>query len=171
MTYHLFPVHTKTVVEKRRIIYQYRGDNYWLSNFWPCTIVLPAENNLPQMAFDNVEKAYMAWKTTDQQVRDQIQTLSPGDAKKLSHTDNFPYRTPYTDDMRVTIMEKLVEQKFSMTNPDLLHLLLETKDALLIEGNLHGDQFFGVDLEKGYGLNHLGRIQMRVRQMRQAELL
>lgn len=164
------PVETKQGIENRSIIYQYRGENRWLSNFWPCLITLPAEGDLPQMEFDNVEKAYMAWKTTDQTIRTQIQTISPGDAKKLSHTPDFPYRTPYTDAMRIEIMESLIEQKFSIRNPELLDKLLETKNDILAEGNIHGDNFFGIDLNEGYGLNHLGRIQMRVRQKRLAFL-
>ena len=171
MTYSLFPVHTKTGIEQRHIIYQYRGDNHWLSNFWPCNVVLPAESDaLPAMSFDNVENAYMAWKTTDQSVRVKIQGMTPGDAKKFSHTADFPLRNPYTDDMRIKIMAELVEQKFSVMNPEMLGKLLATEDALLIEGNLHHDTFFGVDLEKGCGQNQLGRIQMKVRDKRRLEL-
>ena len=166
MTYRLFPVQTKTELETRKIIYQYRNDNQWLSNFWPCKIILPREGDLPAMIFNNVENAYMAWKTTDQSVREKIQAMTPGQAKKFSHSPEFVYRDPYTDDMRVQIMENLVGQKFGMGNPSLMDMLLETKDALLAEGNLHGDTFFGIDLDKGYGLNHLGRIQMKIRQQR-----
>lgn len=168
MRLHSLPVETKQGIENRSIIYQYRGDNRWLSNFWPCQVILPAEKDLPAMIFDNVEKAYMAWKTTDQSVRDKIQTMTPGDAKKLSHSPEFKYREPYSDDMRIEIMENLVGQKFGMGNPLLMEKLIETKKDLLAEGNLHGDTFFGIDLDKGYGLNHLGRIQMHRReQLRQ----
>lgn len=111
MTYTLFPVQTKKALEQRKIIYQYRNDNYWLSNFWPCAVVLPAERDLPAMTFTSVENAYMAWKTINQQVREQIQKMEPGDAKKETHKPEFVHRSPYTNDMRVEIMEKLVEQK------------------------------------------------------------
>ena len=166
MTYRLFSVQTKTALETRKIIYQYQNDNRWLSNFWPCRIFLPRERNLPMMIFDNVEKAYMAWKTTDQSVREKIKDMTPGDAKKFSHSPEFVYREPYTDQMRIEIMENLIEQKFGTANPLLMQMLTETKDALLIEGNLHSDTFFGMDLNSGYGLNHLGRIQMKIRQKR-----
>lgn len=170
MTYSLFPVHTKDGIEQRRIIYQYRGDNYWLSNFWPCQVVLPREGDLPAMIFQTVENAYMAWKTTDMKLRFEIKNMTPGKAKQKTHVAGFPLREPYTDDMRLKIMEELVEQKFSLLNAVTLQKLLETDDALLIEGNLHHDTFFGLDLNTGCGQNHLGRLQMKIRDKRRLEL-
>ncbi len=48
-------------------------------------------------------------------------------------------------------------------NPDLLSKLLATGDAELIEGNTWGDRVWGVDLYRGAGENHLGKILMRIR--------
>jgi predicted NAD-dependent protein-ADP-ribosyltransferase YbiA (DUF1768 family) len=40
-------------------------------------------------------------------------------------------------------------------------MLLETKDATLIEGNTWGDQYWGVCA--GVGENHLGKLLMQIR--------
>ena len=57
-------------------------------------------------------------------------------------------------------MEMLLRQKFA--DPALREQLLNTKDSMLIEGNNHGDTFWGVC--KGEGQNQLGRLLMKIRQ-------
>lgn len=170
MAYTRFSVFTKQGIEERSIIYQYQQEYRWLSNFWPCHVILPGEQGLPDMAFDNVEKAYMAWKTLDYETRLKIQTMGPGDAKKESRKKDFKLRSPYTNEMRIQAMEMLASQKFSKANPELLQKLLDTKGTILAEGNLHDDTFFGIDLNLGYGDNHLGRTQMKIRAQRLNEI-
>lgn len=163
----LLPLHTKHAILHRPVIYQFQEENRYFSNFWPCHVTLPAEGVLPAMDFDSVEKAYMAGKTTSLELRRAVQSMTSGEAKRFSYTDEFEYRPGYNDEWRLNLMRILVEQKFSIRNRDLLEKLIETKDALIIEGNLHCDNFFGFDLEEGYGHNHLGRIIMGVRNVRQ----
>lgn len=156
-------------------IYQFTGEHFFLSNFCPVKIILPNEDNFadtkfPDIEFDCVENAYQAWKTKDFETRMKMRDMKPNDSKKFAHTKEFPLRDDYTDENRVKIMRQLVEQKFSIRNPDLLQKLLATKDAILIEGTTWRDTFFGIDLEFGYGLNHLGRIEMDVRSKRREEL-
>lgn len=145
------------------------GQHHFLSNFWPCKVTLPAEGGLPAMEFDSTEKAYMAWKTLDPGLRRKIQSMSPGDAKKFTHRDDFLTRPDYSDAGRLAIMQELVTQKFSTRNPDLRAKLIATHDATLVEGNTWGDRFFGFDLVAGCGENHLGRILMTVRRSILAE--
>jgi hypothetical protein len=60
-----------------------------------------------------------------------------------------------------------VREKFK--DQGLAELLLSTEDATLIEGNDYNDKFWGVC--RGKGLNHLGRILMRVRkEIREKEI-
>jgi predicted NAD-dependent protein-ADP-ribosyltransferase YbiA (DUF1768 family) len=54
--------------------------------------------------------------------------------------------------------------KFS--DPVLREMLLDTGDAILEEGNMWNDTFWGIDLNTGKGQNHLGRLLME----RRAEL-
>lgn len=149
------------------------GDKHrFLSNFYPCDVTLPAEDvkqkdgsisSLPAMKFTSTETAYMAWKTTNLSVRKKIQNLSPADAKELTHSDDFILRDDYSDDGRIHTMLILVEQKFSKENSNLRTMLLETDNKTIIEGNIWGDDFFGLDLETGEAKNYLGKILMYVR--------
>ena len=148
------------------VIYQYTGENRFLSNFAPASVVLRDEDGLPDVRFNNIETAYVAWKTLDYSLREHISKMKPAQAKQFSHAPEFPLRPDFTDDNRIAIMHRLLRQKFSRRNFDLMQQLMETKDALLIEGNTWGDAFFGFDLLKGFGQNHLGRGQMDVRTRR-----
>lgn len=64
--------------------------------------------------------------------------------------------------MKDGIMEEVVRAKFSQ-NPQLLEKLIATGDAELVEGNRWHDQYWGFDLIKGIGENHLGIILMKIR--------
>lgn len=60
-------------------------------------------------------------------------------------------------------MRDLVQDKFA-EHPRLAQLLLDTGDALLIEGNNWGDSFWGVTRNgDGDGANYLGKILMEIR--------
>lgn len=67
------------------------------------------------------------------------------------------------ESVKLNIMEELVLQKFTM-NLRLREMLLDTGSGKLIEGNYHRDDYWGVDLKTGHGLNHLGIILMNVRE-------
>ena len=151
----------------------------FLSNFWPCNVSLPAEDitlsdgnilSLPKMDFESTEHAYMAWKTIDLKERDKIASFTAEKAKEYTHKEDFILRPDYSDEGRIDTMRTVVEQKFSKRNPELRQMLLETKEASIIEGNIWGDDFFGLDLTTGQGANHLGQILMYVRdRIRQEE--
>lgn len=68
------------------------------------------------------------------------------------------------EDIKLQIMEDLLVQKFAY--PELKEKLLQTGDQLLVEGNYWGDTFWGVDNKKG-GLNHLGKLLMKIREQSQ----
>ncbi len=157
--------------ETGTLVIMFREDDHFLSNFWPCKVTLPEETIpiggkttiLPPMEFSSTEQAYMAWKTTDQSLRLKIQNMSPGDAKKETHKEDFPTRPDYSNEGRLSIMRELNQQKYSRRNPQLRAKLIGTGQIPLIEGNTWGDIFFGFDLTKGQGANHLGRILMDIR--------
>ena len=65
---------------------------------------------------------------------------------------------------------ELYRAKFTQ-NEDLKWRLIGTGDAYLEEGNTWHDTCWGVDAKTGEGLNHLGRILMKVRdELREKEL-
>lgn len=157
--------------ENREIIFMFEDEHRFLSNFIACKVTLPEETvfvdgallTLPEMEFDSVENAYMAWKTVDLGMREHIKTLSAGQAKKYSRKDDFIVRPDICDEKRVKIMRILTLQKYSQRNPELLAQLLATNNATIIEGNTWGDSFFGFDLINGFGFNHLGLTIMETR--------
>lgn len=157
-------------------IFRFEDENRFLSNFWPCQVTLPEEKvliddsllTLPEMEFKSVEHAYVAWKTLSLDMRKHIQTLTAGKAKKVSREDGFIIRPDIEDEKRVKIMRHLILQKFSERNSELLIKLLATGSIAIVEGNTWHDTFFGFDLIKGFGCNHLGLLIMEIRALRQA---
>lgn len=136
------------------IINSFRGEYFFLSNMYPCTVYFEGE------MYNSVEHAYVGAKTTDPEIRRLVRSIiKPGDAKRFGRGKDFPYDITF-DDRKQDTMERLVRSKF--TNSDKLKsLLLKTGDAELIEGNHWGDKFWGVC--DGEGFNYLGNILMTVR--------
>jgi len=132
---------------KRCEITRFFGEYRWLSNFWPCVVVLDG------VEYPSVENAYQAAKTTSPSERVVFETCAAGQSKRLGKSVTL--RADW-DDVKVSIMKYLIAQKFS--NPELAEKLAKTGDADIIEGNNWGDTFWGVC--NGKGLNTLGHLIM-----------
>lgn len=133
-------------------ITEFRGIYRFLSNFWPCEVLLDGE------LYSSVEHAYQAAKTMSYEHRDKIRlAATAGNAKRMGR--NVPMRGDW-DSIKLQVMLDLLRRKF--THRKLAALLLETSDAELIEGNTWGDRFWGVCA--GIGENHLGKLLMQVRE-------
>ena len=146
----------------------FKDDNGFLSNFYPCHIVLDGTQ------YPSVEHAFQAakakiddkityinseGKTATMTARDCIRSVrTPGMAKRLGREIKL---RPGWDDMKLEVMESLVRQKFT-NDWYLAEQLLKTGNAKLIEGNWWGDTYWGVYM--GNGENNLGKILMRVRE-------
>lgn len=128
-------------------------DRYrFLSNFWAVKIKFEGH------VYPSVEHAYQAAKTLDEEKRKEIrEARTPGEAKRLGRTVEL---RPEWEDIRVSLMKKFLWDKFC--DPILAGKLLDTGDALLVEGNTWGDTFWGVC--KGKGENQLGKLLMNVRE-------
>jgi hypothetical protein len=111
----------------------FHGEHRFLSNFWPCRVMLKGE------FYHSVEAAYQASKTTDLEARRPFQIANAKEAKSLGK--RLALREDW-DDVRLPVMEGLLRQKFS-PGGELAQRLLDTGDAELIEGNWWGDQFLG----------------------------
>ena len=70
---------------------------------------------------------------------------------------------PDWESVRLSVMARVVGAKF-MQNPNLAVRLVATGMMPLVEGNIWGDTFWGVDARTGNGENHLGKILMNVRE-------
>lgn len=133
-------------------IERFFGEFRFLSNFWPVQVSYEGKE------YPSVEHAYVAAKTLDNDIREQIsKESSPGLVKKIGR--QITLRKDW-EDIKLEVMHNLVNQKFSL-NPELKEKLLSTGDLDLVEGNSWGDTFWGVC--KGKGENHLGKILMKVR--------
>jgi len=144
-------------------ILSFRGKYFFLSNFYPCQVEYEG------LVYPSVENAFQAAKTAPHR-RTPFTRVSPKEAKKMGRKVPLLGGISRWESKKVKVMEELVRRKFTQ-NPDLREKLLKTGDALLIEGNRWGDEFWGVNLKKPdpnspweyRGKNVLGQILMKVR--------
>jgi len=132
-------------------ITRFCGRHHFLSNFQMCAILFEGQR------YPSVEHAYHAAKTDDQSWRFLLLRGSPGEAKRIGR--RLPLRHNW-EGMKIGVMRQLVTYKFT-EHEALRRQLLATGDALLVEGNTHGDRFWGQ--VNGVGENWLGRILVDVR--------
>lgn len=136
----------------------FSGEHGFLSNF---------HVGVPVRCFNiewpTAEHAYQAMKTTELETRIFIRNLdTPGKAKRAGQT--ITLRSDW-EEIKFDVMRMVVSSKF-MNNITLGAKLIDTGDALLIEGNTWGDKTWGMVKENGQyiGSNLLGQILMNVRQ-------
>ena len=134
------------------MIYNFRGDYRWLSNFAPVDIVFEGGFYL------SIENAYQAAKTLDKEARKMFEDVSPVSAKKMGR--RVKLRNDWMK-QRLPIMNHLVLQKFMHGRYE--EKLIATGDEMIVEGNNWGDTYWGVC--NGVGENNLGKILMKVREM------
>lgn len=142
------------------IIARFRGDHYYLSNFYPHAPIWFDDKEWPSS-----EHLYQAWKTKDIAERKRIRTAAnAGVAKQLGRQCTI--RKDWLK-IRLPVMKKVVGLKYAQ-HPSLKERLMDTRRLYIVEGNRHRDNFFGQDIGEGksgsqIGHNHLGRIHMRYR--------
>lgn len=135
-----------------KMIDSFQGENRWLSNFWPCTVIFEGEE------YKSVEAAFVSAKTTDLNARKIIQNMeNPGDVKRFGRS--LKLRDDW-ENIKLNIMYKLLQQKFSK-NSILGKKLEATGQQELVENNTWNDTFWGVC--NGKGQNNLGKLLMQVR--------
>lgn len=134
-----------------KAIRQFRGDFFFLSNFYNCPVAYK------QLTYTNNEAAFQAQKCVSDTERIQFTKLSSSEAKRLGRRVSL--RKDW-EDVKVSIMEEVVRAKFTQ-NAELADKLLATGDAHLEEGNTWGDRVWGT--VNGIGANQLGIILMKIR--------
>jgi ribA/ribD-fused uncharacterized protein len=141
------------IISKKQINY-FKGKYKFLSNF--SNHGFKDHNNL---YWKTNEHYYQAMKTNDLDEREKIRKIStPNGAKqggkKVTLRNNWEH-------IKDIIMYRGLCMKFKQ-NPKIKNKLLQTKNALLIEGNAHGDVYWGKC--NGIGKNKLGKLLMLLRQ-------
>lgn len=133
-------------------------DKYWfLSNFYPCKI------SYSDCTFNNSEAAFQAMKCPER--KHEFENLEPNKAKSLGR--KIQLRSDW-ETVKDKIMEEIVYAKFTQ-NANLGKLLIDTKDAELVEGTTNwNDKYWGkVENSDGTwtGKNQLGITLMNVRSL------
>lgn len=131
------------------VINRFRGDYYFLSNFYPTKVKYKG------LTYENSEAAFQAQKCPERS--SEFCHLVPRSAKSLGF--QVELRKDW-DDVKIRIMFSILLCKFTQ-NPDLKEKLINTGDAILIEGNTWGDTYWGAC--GGTGQNILGRLLMTAR--------
>lgn len=140
-----------------RVIDRFAGPYDFLDNFFSSPFVYS------DLSYPTVEHAFQASKTFDSKFARNIrQAETPRVAKTLGQ--RCPMRSDW-EDIKHGVMLSLVKAKFEQ-NLIQASALLETGDAILIEGNAWHDTTWGrchcVECG-GVGANWLGKILMMVR--------
>lgn len=131
---------------------EFKGKYFFLSNFYNAPVMYEG------LMYKNNEGAFQSAKVLDMERRKQFCELDPSTAKKKGR--NVKLRNDW-EKVKDGIMEEIVRDKFTR-NEDLRKKLLETGNAILIEGNTWSDRYWGVCRDKGK--NKLGKILMKIRE-------
>lgn len=143
---------TDTAEQTNPVINSFRGDYFFLSNFYP------AETPFCDRIYPTSEHAFQAAKCPDRaRTQDFVDLDKPGDAKKLGKA--IEVRADW-DKIKRNVMYRVLMAKFTF-NGYLAQELVLTGNAPLVEGNNWGDTYWGVCNNRGE--NQLGQILMRVR--------
>ena len=140
------------------MINKFRGEYWFLSNFYPASFSYLGK------AWPTSEHFYMAAKTNDIVIKEQIRNLEkPGQAKRLGRSLQL---RPDWEDVKKDAMLLALRLKFSQ-NQDIKEKLIKTGGLELIEGNTWHDNIWGnCSCEKCkdiVGENLLGKTLMIVR--------
>lgn len=128
----------------------FKGEYSFLSNFKKCEVEFEG------ITYPSVEHAFQAAKTLDCEERLKFTKGSPVTVKGMGR--RLKLRSDW-EDVKDSVMHTCLKSKFQ--NPELREKLLATGDAVLIEGNNHGDRYWG--MVNGEGKNRLGMLLMKVR--------
>lgn len=129
---------------------QFRGKFYFLSNFYPCTIVIDG------FKYQSAEAAFQGQKSV-QHAHLFTGDITPLEAKRLGR--RVPIDVREWNARRLKVMRQVVRAKFAQ-NPALRDRLIAVTEPI-VEDNTWGDTYWGKC--QGVGSNHLGQILQEVR--------
>ncbi len=130
-------------------------NNYrFLSNFYEGDPITMPDG----LVFPTGEHAFAAYKAEDPRAFEAIQhATSPGSAKSMGRACTL---RPDWELIKLDVMAAVIRSKFTLAR-DEGQRLLETEDALLVEGTYWQDRVWGVDLrsyaDREFPLNAPGR--------------
>lgn len=145
--------HSVTVHRDDDIIGPFVGQFFVYSNFYMHPVTFGG------LTYKSNEHAFQAAKTLHVGQREQIAYLPyPGDAKKYGR--RLSLREDW-EDVKFTVMEMLIRQKFSDKSYSVMKQLVDTGDRHMEEINTWSDRVWGT--VNGKGENNLGKTLMKIR--------
>lgn len=134
------------------MIGSFKGEYFFLSNFYDVEIEYEG------ITYPSTEHAYQAAKSLTKSVRVYASKLNtPGKVKRFGQ--GIDLRADW-EEVKIREMRNILEIKFAI--PELREKLLATGTEVLVEGNSHGDTFWG-QCPLGSGRNELGILLMSIR--------
>lgn len=151
-----------------KVIFGFFEQFRFLSNFHNCDVLWNG------YIWPSSEHAYMASKCKNVSYRETLEGSPFYDGKpikeilamKSSQVKSWGQTVELREDwsnVKNNIMHSICLDKFTR-NLDLKQKLLDTGERLLIEANSWGDSWWGFDVAKNKGENHLGKILMDIRE-------
>lgn len=139
-------------------IRSFTGKYYFLSNFFSSPVMYEG------VMYQNNEAAFQSAKTLDKDTRKEFSYLNPSEAKRDGR--RLKLREDW-EDVKNDVMYQVCLDKFNR-NEDLKKRLVDTGDAILVEGNCWHDNCWGdcycEKCKEIHGRNLLGQILMKVRE-------
>jgi ribA/ribD-fused uncharacterized protein len=129
-------------------------DYHFLSNFFECDF------SFMGVVYKTSEHFFQAAKAINEKsAKKIIDAKTPGMSKSLGRS--IVKRKDW-EDIKIDVMRFVLRIKFQ--DKVLRELLLETGDAILEEGNIWNDRWWGVDEKTREGKNWLGKLLMELRE-------
>lgn len=161
-------------IDRMNAISEFSEEYRFLSNFWFSKVVMYG------IEFPTLEHAFQAAKIDPKdprhtenpyaQMRKMAALKKPRDAKRAGGRNGWVLMRKDWDQVKLDLILVLLRRKFQ--DASLREKLLATGERPLIEGNHHGDDFWGMKIKDGFltGRNLLGQMLMKVRAEIRAEL-
>lgn len=147
----------------------FRGEMFFLSNFYISPIRVKCKNNL--FVFPSAEHVFQAMKVNAfvnkdvakaiEKLRDLESFENPFDAKRWGRKVKID--VDFWNSISVIAMRKTLELKFAQHSL-LKEKLFDTVNMKLVEYNSWNDTFWGVNSSSGVGENNLGKLLMQIRE-------
>jgi hypothetical protein len=144
------------------MIKEFKGEFRWLSNFSEVPVILGG------VKYPSVEHAYQSAKSEVESWKEFCaETPEAGKVKNASKGISV---ISTWKRINLEIMKDLLIQKYNQ-EPYKSKLIATGKEEIQ-EGNLWGDDFWGIDLKTGTGKNILGQMIMEIRdELKEKEVL
>lgn len=142
------------MVDKSLPITSFRGDNWIFSNMYEHPITFNS------LTYRNAEACFQALKCSSDEERLKFINIDGFTAKRLGKSIKIDVKK--WDEIKDYMMFAVVQAKFKQCDA-FRRKLMDTGGREIIEGNDHGDDYWGVCNKTKSGKNKLGKILMTIR--------